>query len=47
MLPVLPREFKLPMLDMDSKSRESGDAPRVGVSTAGEPDIERNEGESR
>jgi hypothetical protein len=47
MLPVLPWAFRLPMLGMDSRPRENGDAPRVGVPNAGEPDVERNEGESR
>jgi hypothetical protein len=44
-LPVLP--FRLPILGMDSRSREDGDATRIDVLRAGEPDIERNEGESR
>jgi hypothetical protein len=49
-LPVLLRPFMLPMLGMDSRTRENGDAPRVGVPKAGEPDVERserNKGESR
>ena len=46
-LPVLPWPLRLPMLGMDSRPLENGDAPRVGVPKDGEPDVEQNEGESR